>query len=123
MGSNWVGSLSAMNVLVPFSARELNNLGGESAFLPSVWQPVLEAGQGSSWAIPWLAYARLIYYRRDLLVKAGIDERSAFESQAQLEKTLGRLSENGVAAPWCVPTRHSRDTLHNIASWIWERRR
>jgi multiple sugar transport system substrate-binding protein len=119
MGSNWVGSLIAMNVLVPFSARELNNLGGASAFLPSVWQPVLEAGQGSIWAIPWLAYTRLIYYRRDLLDKAGIDERSAFESPKQLAQTLERLSESGVAVPWCVPTRHSRDTLHNIASWIW----
>jgi len=119
MGSTWVGSLIAMNVLTPFRPRELNNLGGASAFLPSVWQPVLGAGQGSIWALPWLAYTRLIYYRRDLLDKAGIDERSAFESPKQLAQTLERLSESGVAVPWCVPTRHSRDTLHNIASWIW----
>ena len=119
MGSTWVGSLIAMNVLTPFRHRELNDLGGTSAFLPSVWLPILEAGSDSFWALPWLAYTRLIYYRRDLLAKAGIDERSAFESHEQIEKTLGRLSESNVAVPWCVPTRHSRDTLHNIASWVW----
>jgi multiple sugar transport system substrate-binding protein len=119
IGSTWIGSLVGMNVLLPFSARELSTYGGASAFLPSVWHPVLEAGQGRIWALPWLAYTRLIYYRRDLLDKAGIDERSAFESPEQLAQTLGRLSENNVTIPWCVPTQHSRDTLHNIASWIW----
>ena len=54
-----------------------------------------------------------------LLEKAGIDERSAFQTHEQLEQTLRGLTESGVAFPWGVPTRHSRDTLHNIASWIW----
>jgi ABC-type glycerol-3-phosphate transport system substrate-binding protein len=119
MGSTWVGSLIAMNALTPFSARELNTYGGASAFLPSVWQHEIEAGSGSNWALPWLAYTRLIYYLRDLLEKAGIDEYSAFQTHEQLEQTLRRLDESGVATLWCVPTRHSRDTLHNIASWKW----
>jgi multiple sugar transport system substrate-binding protein len=109
----------AMNAFQPFSARELEGHGAVSAFLPSVWQRGLEAGRGEIWALPWLAYTRILYYRRDLLEKAGIDERSAFQTHEQLEQTLRRLTENGVAFPWGVPTRHSRDTLHNIASWIW----
>jgi multiple sugar transport system substrate-binding protein len=119
MGSTWVGSLIAMNVLMPFSAHELSTYGSASVFLPTVWHPELEAGSGSIWALPWLAYTRLIYYRRDLLDKAGIDENTAFQNYEQLEQTLKHLGESGVAIPWCVPTRHSRDTLHNIASWIW----
>jgi multiple sugar transport system substrate-binding protein len=119
MGSTWVGNFVAMNAFQPFSARELEAHGGVSAFLPSVWQRGLEAGRGEIWALPWLAYTRILYYRRDLLEKAGIDERSAFQTHEQLEQTLRRLTENGVAFPWGIPTRHSRDTLHNIASWIW----
>jgi multiple sugar transport system substrate-binding protein len=119
MGSTWISSLVGMNVLLPFSAYELHTYGDKSAFLPSVWYPILDAGKGNIWALPWLAYTRMIYYRRDLLDKAGIDEHSAFKSHEQLEQTLRRLSENNVAVPWCVPTRQSRDTLHNIASWIW----
>ena len=121
MGSTWMGSLVSMNVLKPFSARELDAHGGASAFLPSVWQPGLRAGSGDVWALPWLAYARFIFYRRDLLEKAGIDERAAFRSSQELSRTLERLKECGAAAaPWCVPTRSSRDTLHNIASWVWD---
>jgi multiple sugar transport system substrate-binding protein len=120
IGSTWVGSLVAMNALTPFSTRELNTYGGTSAFLPAVWRPELDAGPGRIWALPWLAYTRLIYYRRDLLDKAGINERSAFETHEQLEQTLNRLAGNGVTSPWCIPTRHSRDTLHNIASWVWD---
>lgn len=119
VGSTWVGSLIAMNALTTISARELNTYGGPSAFIPSVWQPELIDSSGSIWAIPWLAYSRLIYYRRDLLEKAGINEHSAFQTHEQLEQTLRCLIESGVTAPWCVPTLHSRDTLHNIASWIW----
>jgi multiple sugar transport system substrate-binding protein len=119
IGSTWMGSLVAMNVLKPFSTRELDTYGGASAFLPSVWQPGFQAGSGNVWALPWLAYARFIYYRRDLLNKAGIDERTAFRTHEQLVQTLERLKASGVAAPWCVPTQRSRDTLHNIASWVW----
>jgi multiple sugar transport system substrate-binding protein len=119
MGSSWMSSLISMNVLIPFRPGDLDDCGGASAFLPKVWAPVLDAGSGSVWALPWLAYARLIYYRRDLLEKAGIEEHSAFDSPEQIEKTLSRLGEGNVSVPWCVPTRHSRDTLHNIASWVW----
>lgn len=119
VGSTWVGSIIAMNVLSPFRASDLAAYGGTSAFLPSVWQAGLVAGPSSIWAIPWLAYTRLIYFRRDLLEKNGIDERTAFQTHEQLENTLRRLTDSGVTVPWCVPTQHSRDTLHNIASWIW----
>ena len=119
IGSTWVGSIIAMNVLEPFRASDLVGYGGTSAFLPSVWQAGLQAGPNSIWAIPWLAYTRLIYFRRDLLENTGIDERTAFQTHEQLENTLRRLIECGVSIPWCVPTRHSRDTLHNISSWIW----
>jgi multiple sugar transport system substrate-binding protein len=119
MGSTWISSLVAMNVLKPFSERELKMFGGASAFLPSTWQFEPADAFGSVWALPWLAYERLIYYRRDVLDKAGIDETSAFQTHEQFARTLERLVECKVDVPWCIPTRHSRDTIHNIASWVW----
>jgi len=119
MGSTWVGSLIAMNAFQTFDVRELAAHGGAVAFVPSAWQSAIEVGSGETWALPWLAYARLIYYRRDLLEQAGVDERAAFQTHEQLEQTLSRLAAKGMAAPWAVPTRNSRDTLHNIASWVW----
>jgi multiple sugar transport system substrate-binding protein len=119
VGSTWVGSLIAMNVFQAVDARELADYGGAAAFVPSAWQGALAAGSGEVWAQPWLAYARVLYYRRDLLEQAGVDERTAFQTHEQLERTLSRLAAKGTAAPWAVPTRNSRDTLHNIASWVW----
>ena len=52
---------------------ELNVLGGSAAFLPSSWQSSIVLGEKEVCAVPWLADTRLIYYRRDLLDKAGVD--------------------------------------------------
>ena len=69
--------------------------------------------------MPWLAGTRLLYYRKDLLDAAGIDPETAFTDHYQLVATLEKLQENGVAAPWIVPTRMSLNTIHYISSWIW----
>ena len=119
MGSTWVSSLVGMNSLRPFSNEEMAVLGGPSNFIPSLWDSGKLAGEKRVWAIPWLGYTRVIYYRRDLLEKAGIDEKTAFQNHSQLVKTLSRLQELGGCTPWGVPTGQNQDTLHNIASWVW----
>src|SRR3972149_1108763 len=119
IGTTWIGNLIAMNTLRPFTPAELNMLGGSAAFLPSSWQSSTVIGERDVCAVPWLADTRLIYYRRDLLDKAGVDVATAFNSPRQLALTLGRLSEHGIELPWVVPSRYSGRTLHEIASWVW----
>ncbi len=113
IGSTWVGDLVGMNALRAFSAKEVESLGGSSAYLPMTWQA------GREWAVPWVVGVRLLYYRRDLLKKGGIDEQSAFQSIEQLDRTLERLQSSGVAYPWVIPTDPTHTTLLNIASWVW----
>ncbi|MCI0399325.1 MAG: extracellular solute-binding protein [Chloroflexi bacterium] len=119
IGSTWLGDLVSMHELRPFSAQEIALLGGAAAFLPSAWQGGTLGGEQETWAIPWLAGARLVHYRRNLLHQAGLDEQTAFSSIAQFEQTARRLQESGVAAPWAVPTDPSHATLLNGASWVW----
>ena len=119
MGSSWVSSLVGMNSLRPFSNEEVAVLGGQGNFISSIWNSGILAGEKRVWAIPWLGYTRVIYYRRDLLEKAGVDEKTAFQNQDQLVKTLTRLQEMGGCSPWGVPTTQNQDTLHNLASWVW----
>jgi multiple sugar transport system substrate-binding protein len=69
--------------------------------------------------MPWYVETRAIFYRRDLLQAAGIDESTAFATQADLEQTLERLQASGVAVPWVVPSRPTVNTFHNLTSWIW----
>jgi multiple sugar transport system substrate-binding protein len=119
VGMNWVGNLVAMDSLRPFHSAELDAVGGSSAFLESAWKSGWIMGDERLWTVPWLADTRVIFYRRDLLERAGVDESTAFQSYQQLEQTLECLRANGVALPWVVPTRHALNTLHNVASWVW----
>jgi len=119
VGTGWVSNLVVMNALRPFGRLELDAIGGPSAFLDSAWRSGWVVGDKQPWAVPWLADTRVIYYRRDLLAQAQIDEQTAFQSQQQLEQTLERLQASGIASAWVVPTQYARNTLHNVASWVW----
>ena len=119
IGSTWVASLATMNALRPFTSQEVTMLGGESAFLAAAWQSGQLRHASTLWAMPWLAETRIIYYRRDFLEMAGVDEPSAFLTPDRLVNTLERLQGAGVAYPWSVPTQPTITTFHNVASWIW----
>ncbi len=119
IGSTWLGDLIAMNALRPFAPGELALFGGPSAFLPSTLQAAQLLGDAQQWAIPWLTGARLLFYRRSLMARAGVDESAAFADPAQLHHTLERLASAGVAVPWTVPTGPTHTTLLNVSSWVW----
>jgi len=117
LGSTWVGNLAVTNALRPFTDAELTGLGGPAAFLPVLWQSGILSSKVR--AIPWLAATRLIYYRRDWLAQAGVDEATAFDTPAHLEQTLQSLQASGISLPWVVPTVRTPNTLHSLASWVW----
>jgi multiple sugar transport system substrate-binding protein len=120
VGTNWVGNLVTMRALHPFHKTDLAALDAPSAFLPTAWQGGSVLGEKEVWAVPWLADTRLIYYWRDWLEQAGIDEASAFLTPAAFEQALGQLRASGVsAAPWIVATQSTALTLHNVSSWVW----
>jgi multiple sugar transport system substrate-binding protein len=119
IGSTWVASLALMNALRPFTAQDVAALGGPATYLPAAWHSGVLPDSSTIWAAPWLSETRVIFYRRDWLKAAGVDEQTAFRTQADLEQTLERLRANGVAAPWVVPTRQTLTTFHNVTSWVW----
>ncbi len=116
VGSSWISNLVGMNCLRPFTGQELAHGDMPSIFLPAIWQ---SSRSFPVWAVPWMADARLIYFRRDWLEQAGIDPATAFDSPQSLDRTLARLRANGVALPWAVPTERTLLTIHSIASWVW----
>lgn len=112
-------SLVAMDALSEFTPKEVALLGGASAFLPASWQSVFSTNQRQIFSLPWLADVRAIYYWRDLVEEAGVDEASAFASPEQFEHTLDRLRVSGVAHPWLLLTHFPFAALQCLASWIW----
>jgi ABC-type glycerol-3-phosphate transport system substrate-binding protein len=121
VGATWLGDLISMNALRPFSAKELEALGGGAAFVPAAWQGGQVLGDPHTWSIPWVVSPMLIHYRCAALEQAKINPQTAFESLAQLEQTLQRLQSAGMAKPLTLPVRGAREaSLHTLATWVWE---
>jgi multiple sugar transport system substrate-binding protein len=120
VGTTWMGSLEATDGLRPFTANELMQIGGATDFHSAAWKTVnSETGEGIL-GIPWFLDAYMLYYRKDLLEKAGVDEQTAFDSFEQLHETVEKLRIAGNQVPLAMPTkRSSRASLHNIANWVW----
>jgi multiple sugar transport system substrate-binding protein len=123
IGTTWLGSVAGMNALEPFLDHKLAAIEWTSSLLPSAWQSgelaLSPQAPPIRWAIPWWVDTRILYYRRDLLGQASIDEAAAFDSFEHLKQTLGHLQKVGVAVPWVIPTHRARMTIHNLVSWVW----
>ena len=121
IGDTWVSSFVGMNALRPFSSQEMAAMGGKAAFAPATHSSMFLPNDTRVWSVPWSSYIYLICYRKDILHKAGIDEKTAFGSPDALRQTIQRLKESGVEVPWLMPSGPApyNDLLHMAASWVW----
>ncbi len=120
IGATWAASLFKLNALRPFTLTETRAMGSQLAFLPQAWQSA-HVGGVETWAMPWNTYTFILAYHKDLLLKAGVDEKDAFSSFGALTQTLLKLRESGVKNPWVIPASKSQmSTLHFLASWVWD---
>lgn len=119
VGSSWVSSLAAMNALRPFGLAETALFGGKTAFWSPVWESASLPGDHRVWAIPRTTDTRLVFYRRDLLERAGVDEQTAFQTPEQFERTLQRLQAAGIEAPLAIETGRRVVGVHVAACWVW----
>jgi multiple sugar transport system substrate-binding protein len=119
VGSTWVGTLAATNAVRPFTIREIASVGGRYAFLHPSWQSGYLTGESEMRAMPWLSNVRFVFYRSDLLQRAGLDEQAAFRTPQNFIQTLERLQAAGVSVPLVMPTRHTVNSLHTAAMWVW----
>lgn len=123
VGSTWVSDLYRMDALRPYTSQDISSFGGKEHFLENCWRVETTADDSFTpetiWSVPWTADTRAIFYRRDLLHAAGIEETTAFKDAIEFEKTLVKLHACGFESPLVIPTVRSRLTIHNIASWIW----
>jgi multiple sugar transport system substrate-binding protein len=121
IGDTWVGDLVRMEALRPFKREEVDEITQGARYFDTVWRCSTrdEHGTPTVYSIPLVSDARVVFYRRDLLEKAGVNEATAFEDFAHFEKTLSSMKEKGIPMPLALPTRRSHMTIHYIASWIW----
>jgi multiple sugar transport system substrate-binding protein len=127
VGVTWIDDYIAMDALRPFTRVEMALIGKPEEFLPASWQAGCMPGDERVWAIPWLAEPYVIHYRKDMLRQAGIEEATAFQTHAQIARTVDLLKQNGIRMPFGAPVRSTNLTndpfciLQALCSWVWAR--
>jgi multiple sugar transport system substrate-binding protein len=117
IGSTWTATLAMLEALRAFSKDEINSMGGAQHFLPTAWETVKLVDLPEIWAIPWTIYTFVLYYRRDLLMRAGIDPDTAFTTPQAMRDGFTQLGKKGIA-PWAFPSLHPyADLVHIASSW------
>ena len=105
-------------------ADRAGQIGGESAYAPGIWKTTQVEGQDGTWAVPWFTEARTIYYRKDALQKAGVDQDGVLQpggAQQTLEQ-LKSVKEIGgePIAPFGGPGKKAFDLVHHLMPWVWD---
>lgn len=72
LGNTWIAEFAALNALEPLDAR----MAGSTAMADTSWFPgILETNvvDGTTYGVPWYVDTRVLFYRRDLLARAGYE--------------------------------------------------
>lgn len=120
VGTTWIGSLASMRALRPFSLEQVRSLGGAESFFESSWRTGFLSNDPTIWAIPWLGDALVIYYWKEALEKAGVENIAlAFATDEALVETLEKLQKSGIGFPLALNVTNTDIILHEAAHWVW----
>ena len=124
-GTTQVPFFAALGGFADLTGR-VKDVGGKAAYAPGIWQTTQLAGRDGTYAIPWFTEARAIYYRKDVLEKAGIDPATAFKDWDSFEQTLQTIKDkvpevNGKPiAPFGSPGKKAFDLVHHVMPFVWD---
>ncbi|UWP78998.1 extracellular solute-binding protein [Dactylosporangium fulvum] len=120
LGTTWVGGFSSFGALRPYTDAEIAAVGGQDAFAAASWSSSHRVGSSEITAMPWLIDIRALFYRTDVLAKAGIDPETAFDTWESFEATLKKIKDSGSpVAPLAIGNQNTFGIIHNMAPFIW----
>jgi multiple sugar transport system substrate-binding protein len=102
-------------------ASRVDDVGGSGAYADGVWKTTQVVGQDGTWAVPWFTEARSIYYRKDVLKKAGVDPATAFKTWDDFRNTLQAIKDKvpGIQ-PFGTPGKKAFDLVHHVMPFVWD---
>lgn len=122
LGTTWVAQYAAMGALADVTEK-VADVGGEAAFPPPSWNTTKIKGKDNVYSIPWFTDVRAIFYRKDVLAKAGLDPATAFADWDSFRATLEKINGTAVGgkkmAAIGMPGKNSWDVAHNMIPWMW----
>src|SRR3954447_7608349 len=104
---------------------KIGQVGGAGAYQPGIFNTTKVVGQDGTWAVPWFTEARAIYYRKDVLRKAGLDPATAFKDwdtfRASLKAIKQKVPSVGGKAiePFGQPGSKAFDLVHDMMPFVW----
>jgi multiple sugar transport system substrate-binding protein len=106
-------------------SKRIEDVGGKAAYPGGVWQTTQVVGRDGTWSIPWFTEARAIYYRKDVLKQAGVDEATAFTDWDAFRNTLEKVKQvkeiNGKPIqPFGSPGKKAFDLVHHVMPFVWD---
>jgi multiple sugar transport system substrate-binding protein len=93
LGNTWLAEFTALNALEPLDARVLASSEiDSSSYFPGIWDT--NRIDGALVGIPWYVDTRVLFYRKDVLARAGYDAVPATwtewrESMAAVKRVVG----------------------------------
>ena len=119
-GTTQVPFFAALGGFEDLSDR-VEDIGGAAAYPEGVWKTTQVVGQDGTWAIPWFTEARSIYYRKDVLEKAGVDPATAFKDWDSFRTTLQAIKDKvpGIQ-PFGTPGKKAFDLVHHVMPFVWD---
>jgi multiple sugar transport system substrate-binding protein len=124
-GTTQVPFFAALNGFADLAGR-VKDIGGKAAYAPGIWQTTQLAGRDGTFAVPWFTEARTIYYRKDVLRKAGVDPASAFKDWNAFEQTLQAIKDKVPTIggkpiqPFGSPGKKAFDLVHHVMPFVWD---
>jgi len=124
-GTTQVPFFAALGGFEDVSGR-VADIGGKEAYADGVWKTTQVVGQDGVWAVPWFTEARVIYYRKDVLEKAGIDPATAFQDWSSFRSTLQTIKDKvpeiggEKISPFGSPGKKAFDLVHHVMPFVWD---
>ena len=124
-GTTQVPFFAALNGFEDLSSR-VEDIGGAAAYPDGVWATTQLAGGDGIWSLPWFTEARAIYYRKDVLKAAGVDEKTAFRDWDAMAATLQAIKDKvpeidgKPIEPFGSPGKKAYDLVHHVMPFVWD---
>jgi len=108
LGNTWVAELAALGALAPLDGRvAASPVVQEDDYFSGIWHTNIV--DGKLLGLPWYVDTRLLFYRRDLLARAGFDHPP--RDWEEWRKQLRALQRIGVAQPLILPNNEFEPLL------------
>lgn len=116
IGTTWIGTLGYLGAVNKLDKE----VGKKNDFIPTFLG--MCRFYDHLWALPWFCEGRVLFYRKDILAKAGV---SAAEIQdwegfrLACEKIQRAYGGSSSVAPIGFSAQKEQGILQDIASWVW----